>query len=168
MIYCTNCGAPCPDDAKFCGKCGHALSGGAAPGDISRQAPSTAEENQSAGAEQTLWEGRPSDLGDQIRTGLLLNNVRYTITSQRLIVTTGLIGKKSEELELVRVKDITLEKTAMDRMMGVGTITVHSSDPTTPTVLLEDVRDAEKVKDLLRGAVRAEKERSGTRYREDL
>lgn len=166
MIYCTNCGAPCPDDAKFCGKCGHALSGGAATGDTSHQAPSA--EHPPAGGEQTLWEGRPSDLGDQIRTGMLLNNVRYTITSQRLIVTTGLIGKKSEELELVRVKDITLEKTAMDRMMGVGTITVHSSDPTTPTVLLEDVRDAETVKDLLRGAVRAEKEHSGTRYREDL
>ncbi|NGZ73821.1 PH domain-containing protein [Saccharibacillus alkalitolerans] len=166
MIYCTNCGAPCPDDAHFCGKCGKPLH--AAAGTSEGQRQRARAELPDERSEKTLWEGRPSDLGDQIRTGLLMNNVRYKITSQRLIVTTGLVGKKTEEIELVRVKDISLEKTVMDRMMGVGTILVHSSDPTAPEVRLEDVKEAEKVKDLLRAAVREEKERYGTRYREDL
>jgi len=166
MIYCTNCGASNADDANFCGKCGKPLQGEARP-DASSRPPARAEQPD-ARTEKTLWEGRPSDLGDQIKTGLLMNNVRYKITSQRLIVTTGLVGKKSEEVELVRIKDIAMEKTVMDRMMGVGTIIVYSSDPTTPEVRLEDVKEVEKVKDLLRDAVRAEKELYGTRYREDL
>ncbi|OWA36656.1 hypothetical protein B9G55_00815 [Saccharibacillus sp. O16] len=166
MIYCTNCGTASPDEANFCAKCGqplHPASGGA---EASRQ--SARAETPDPRTEKTLWEGKPSDLGDKIRSGLLMNNVHYKITSQRLIVTTGLVGKKSDEVELVRVKDVALEKTAMDRMMGVGTITIYSTDPTTPEIRLEDVPDAEKVKDLLRGAVRAEKEHYGTRYREDL
>ncbi|OWR29466.1 hypothetical protein CDO73_14830 [Saccharibacillus sp. O23] len=166
MIYCTNCGAASPDDANFCGKCGKPLNGAA--GGAKASSGQSRAESPDPRTEKTLWEGKPSDLGDKIRSGLLMNNVHYKITSQRLIVTTGLIGKKSDELELVRVKDVALEKTAMDRMMGVGTITVFSSDPTTPEIRLEDVPDAEKVKDLLRGAVRAEKEHYGTRYREDL
>lgn len=166
MIYCTNCGAPNADDANFCGKCGKPLSGKSASAESAR--PPARAEVPDAREEKTLWEGRPSDLGDQIRTGLLMNNVRYKITSQRLIITTGLVGKKTEEIELVRIKDVALEKTVMDRVMGVGTIIVYSSDPTKPEVRLEDVKEAETVKDLLRGAVRAEKERYGTRYREDL
>lgn len=166
MIYCTNCGAASPDDANFCGKCGKPLNAAAGSAEAARG--QSRAETPDPRTETTLWEGKPSDLGDKIRSGLLMNNVHYKITSQRLIVTTGLIGKKSDELELVRVKDVALEKTAMDRMMGVGTITVYSSDPTTPEIRLEDVPDAEKVKDLLRGAVRAEKEHYGTRYREDL
>ncbi|WP_172251477.1 PH domain-containing protein [Saccharibacillus deserti] len=166
MTYCTNCGAECPDDAKFCGKCGHALRGETPAVDLAQRPAHSAVSD--AQTEQTLWEGRPSDLGDQIRTGMLMNNVHYKLTSQRLLITTGLIGKKTEELELVRIKDVALEKTAMDRMMGVGTILIYSSDPTTPEIRLEDVKDAEKVKDLLRGAIRAEKEHHGTRYREDL
>ncbi|MDO3409152.1 PH domain-containing protein [Saccharibacillus sp. CPCC 101409] len=162
MIYCTNCGAENPDESNFCGKCGKPLHGG------SQAQQQQRAETPDPKTEKTLWEGRPSDLGDQIRTGLLMNNVHYKLTSQRLIITTGLIGKKTEELELVRIKDVALERTVTDRMMGVGTITVFSTDPSTPEIKLEDVKDAEKVKDILRDAVRAEKETYRTRYREDL
>ena len=166
MIYCTHCGAANSADANYCEKCGKPLRSEKTI--LPTQSSSPKITHQDDHAEQTLWEGRPSDLGDQIRTGLLMNNVRYKITSQRLIITTGLMNKKTEEIELVRIKDISMEKTMMDRMMGVGTITVVSTDPTTPEVLLEDVKEVEMVKDLLRDAVRVEKERYNTRYREDL
>jgi uncharacterized membrane protein YdbT with pleckstrin-like domain len=90
------------------------------------------------------------------------------LTSQRVIVKSGLIGKKVEEIELINVKDISVEQSITDRMLGVGSITVITLDVTSPEIVLDDVKDPNVVKDIIRNAVREEKAAHNISYRDNL
>jgi hypothetical protein len=111
------------------------------------------------GAEETLlWRGRP----------YLTIGIRYELTSQRLRVVRGILGRRLEEIELVRVRDTKIKQHAGERALNVGDITVYSTDPTTPEIVLNNVRHANDVRELIRKTTMAEKNRRGLYYREDL
>jgi hypothetical protein len=54
------------------------------------------------------------------RAWYLVASTRYRLTTQRLFAETGLIAKNLEEVELFRVKDVTLRQGVLDRLLGVG------------------------------------------------
>lgn len=111
------------------------------------------------GAEETLlWRGRP----------YLTIGTRYELTTQRLRVVRGILGRRLEEIELVRVRDTKISQHAGERALNVGDITVYSTDPTTPEIVLNNVRHANDVRELIRKTTMAEKNRRGLYYREDL
>lgn len=60
---------------------------------------------------------------------------RYTLTNERLKVTSGLLSKRVDEVELFRVKDTKVYQSILDRLVGLGTITVQSADKTGELVL---------------------------------
>ena len=60
---------------------------------------------------------------------------RYTLTNERLKVTSGLLAKHVDEVELFRVKDTKVYQSILDRLVGLGTITVQSADLTGELVL---------------------------------
>lgn len=105
--------------------------------------------------ETTIWEGRPSRF-TAIRKSL---TERYRATSERLIVDYGLLNRQTEEIELFRVQDLSVERSMFDRMFGVGDIVIHSGDATGGKLVLWDVPDAENVKDIIRKASRVERQR---------
>lgn len=90
-------------------------------------------------------------------------SVRYRLTTQRLIVQTGLIAKHLEEVELFRVKDLTLEQGGLQRILRYGSITVLSSDDTNPQLTLKGVKGVDGVKEQIRNAFRAARKREGLR-----
>ena len=92
--------------------------------------------------------------------------VRYRLTTQRLFVQTGLVAKKLEEVELFRVKDVTLSQGMLDRMLGTGTVTELSTDDTAPRLELAGIRDPLAAKEALRTAFRAARQREGMRTAE--
>lgn len=101
-------------------------------------------------------------------TGILLRwmmtrSTIYELTTQRLRKTTGLLSKKLDELELYRVKDSTLEQPFLLRLFGLGNITIVSSDASLPTLVLEAVPSAYEVREKLRAAVEAERDRKRVR-----
>ena len=97
------------------------------------------------------------------RAWYLVASTRYRLTSQRLFAQTGLIAKNLEEVELVRVKDVTLSQGVLDRLLGVGTVTVLSTDDTAPELDLAGIRDPLAAKEALRTAFRAARQREGLR-----
>ena len=101
-----------------------------------------------------------------LRVWYLVSSTRYRLTTQRLFVQTGLIAKKLEEVELFRVKDVTLSQGVLQRMMGVGNVVVLSSDDTTPQLVLAGILDPLAVKEQLRGAFRTARQREGLRMGE--
>lgn len=121
------------------------------PGAMPRRNANRAEETE-------LWRGRP----------YLTIGTRYELTSQRLRVHRGILGKRIDEIELIRVKDTRVKQHAGERMLNVGDITVISSDATTPDFVLHNVRNPLEVRELIRQAVMKEKDRRGLYYREDL
>ena len=92
---------------------------------------------------------------------------RYKITTQRVVWTKGLISQHDEEIEYVRVRDTNFSQSILQRLFGIGTVTIVSTDATAPvlTIYLPGPREwRERLRDL----VRQEKERSGVTYREEL
>lgn len=63
--------------------------------------------------------------------------IRYRITNYRIDLEHGLLSKKIETLELWHVEDISLYQSAVNRILGVGVITVISRDDTNPQLKLE-------------------------------
>ncbi|MCC6169874.1 MAG: PH domain-containing protein [Caldilineaceae bacterium] len=108
--------------------------------------------------EVELWHGRP----------YLTIGTRYELTSQRLRIHRGILGKRIDEIELIRVKDTRLKQHAGERMLNVGDVSVISADATTPEFVLHNVRNPVEVRELIRKAVIDEKARRGLRYREDI
>lgn len=85
--------------------------------------------------------------------------LHYRLTTQRLFVQVGLIGRRIEEVELIRVDDVSTEQGIIDRMFDVGTVKVASSDTSTPTLLLHGLRDPVAIKEKLRGQVQERRKR---------
>ena len=87
-----------------------------------------------------LWKDRKRFLG------MPLSFTRYMLSEDRLFLSKGFLNVKDEELLLYRVRDISTGRTLLQRMLGVGTVTVLSSDKTNPTLVLKNIKDPIAVK----------------------
>ena len=108
--------------------------------------------------EEVLWRGRPF-------LSLVLD---YTITSERIKITSGLLGKSHENVELIRVQDIDHSQTFGERVLKIGDITVRSHDPSHPEIVLRNVQDPTSVYEILRRAVLSARKRHNFSYREEM
>ena len=79
-----------------------------------------------------------------------LRSTLYTITNQRLMIETGFISKSLSEIDLRYVDDTQFAQTVVDRMLGIGNVTIISSDKSTPTTVLRSIRDPRGVRETLR------------------
>ncbi|MFZ4764576.1 MAG: PH domain-containing protein [Roseimicrobium sp.] len=87
----------------------------------------------------------------------------YELTTQRLRRRSGILDRKLDELELFRVKDYTMEQPFLLRMLGLGNLTLVTSDATTPTVPIRAIANVEEVREMLRQAVQSERDRKRVR-----
>lgn len=98
--------------------------------------------------------------------GLPLSFTRYAISEDRLFLSVGLLNVKDEEVVLYRIRDISVSRSLWQRIFGVGTVTVASSDKTTPSLVLKNVKDPMDVKELLHQQVEEVKLRRRVRVGE--
>lgn len=121
-------------------------------------AAEVAEEEDDEFGEKVLWEGRPL-------LSLVLN---YTITSERIKITSGLLGKAHENVELIRVQDVDHSQTFGERVLKIGDITIRSHDPSHPEIVLRNIQDPSSVYEILRRAVLDARKRHNFSYREEM
>ena len=81
--------------------------------------------------------------------GLPLSFTRYALSEDRLFMSVGFLSIKDDEILLYRVRDIDLERHLFQRLFGVGTITVMSSDKSMPNLVLKNIKDPVMVKELI-------------------
>ena len=96
--------------------------------------------------EDMLWKDRKRQLG------LPISFTKYSLSggeAPRIFRETGLFNLKEEEVLLYRVRDITLTRSFFQRIFGVGTVSLHSSDKTTPTLDLVNISKSKDVKELI-------------------
>ena len=98
--------------------------------------------------------------------GLPLSFTRYSLSEDRLFISEGFLTIKDDEILLYRVRDIDTQRNLWQRMFGVGTVTVVSSDKTMPTLVLKNVKDPVFVKELLHKQVEEMKIRRRVRLGE--
>ena len=111
-------------------------------------------------ADKLLWSDR------KCYFGLPLSFTRYAISEDRLFQATGILNLKYEEILLYRVRDITLSRSFGQRLFGVGSITVTSSDKSRPVLVIQNVKDAPAVKELIHQQVEDMKIRRRVRFGE--
>lgn len=87
----------------------------------------------------------------------------YELTTQRLRIRAGILNKTVDELELFRVRDYTMEQPFLLRLVGLGNLTMITTDATTPTVAMRAIPNVEAVREKLRNAVQNERDRKRVR-----
>ena len=92
---------------------------------------------------QYLWKDRKRYFG------MPLSFTRYMLSEDRLFISVGLLSIKDDEVLLYRVRDIDTKRTLWQRLFGVGTVTVMSSDKTMPVLTLKNIKDPVMVKELI-------------------
>lgn len=81
--------------------------------------------------------------------GMPLSFTRYFLSEDRLFLSVGFLNIRDDEILLYRVRDIDTSRTLWQRLFGVGTVTIVSSDKTMPTLVLKNVKDPVFVKELV-------------------
>ena len=92
---------------------------------------------------QYLWKDRKRYFG------MPLSFTRYMLSEDRLFISVGFLNIKDDEVLLYRVRDIDTSRNLWQRIFGVGTVTVISSDKTMPNLVLKNIKDPVFVKELI-------------------
>ncbi len=98
--------------------------------------------------------------------GLPLSFTRYSLSEDRLFISEGFLNLKDDEVLLYRVRDIDTRRSLWQRIFGVGTVTVVSSDKTMPNLVLKNIKDPVMVKELIHKQVEEMKVQRRVRFGE--
>ena len=81
--------------------------------------------------------------------GMPISFTRYALSEDRLFLSEGCLNLRDDEVLLYRVRDIDTSRRLWQRLFGVGTVTVMSSDKTMPNLVLKNVKDPVGVKEMI-------------------
>ena len=109
---------------------------------------------------QYIWQDRKRYFG------LPLSFTRYALSEDRLFISVGFLSIKDDEILLYRVRDIDTSRSLWQRLFGVGTVTVMSSDKTMPSLVLKNIKNPVAVKEMLHKQVEEMKIRRRVRFGE--
>ena len=98
--------------------------------------------------------------------GMPISFTRYCLSEDRLFLSVGFLNIRDEEILLYRIRDIATKRSLWQRMFGVGTVTVVSSDKTMPILTLQNVKDPVMVKELIHKQVEEMKIQRRVRFGE--
>lgn len=99
-----------------------------------------------------VWQDRK-----RIAFGLPWTFTKYILTKEKLLIQTGILNTKEEEVRLYRIMDMTLRRSLFQRLFGLGTIHCCSADKSTPEFDIKWVPRSAKVKETLSNLVEAER-----------
>jgi uncharacterized membrane protein YdbT with pleckstrin-like domain len=88
----------------------------------------------------------------------------YKITSRRIVVETGVLSKKLEQIDLYRIADYTVDRPFGQRLVGTGNLLLKTFDKTTPQLEVRNIKtDVVALYERVRSATEADKARRGVR-----
>lgn len=102
---------------------------------------------------EIIWSDRKRPI-----CGLPLSFTKYSLTEERLLINTGFLNTEEDEVRLYRILDLKLKRSIWQRMFGVGTIIVNSSDKTLGDFIIKDIKNPHDVKELLSESVEKQRE----------
>lgn len=86
--------------------------------------------------------------------------IRYRLTTQRLFIERGFIGRKIDEVELIRVDDVSVSQNVVQRVFDVGTVMILSTDATHPKLGLIGIQSPVSLKEKVRALMKESRKRS--------
>lgn len=88
-------------------------------------------------------------------------SVAYRLTNQRFVHRRGLLAIRTDRIETIDIDDVAFTQGIIERMMGVGTIRLTSTDRSDPELILRGIEKVQEVASLMDGARRKERVRRG-------
>jgi len=90
---------------------------------------------------------------------------KYEVTPERLIIRRGIVFKSIDEIELYRIKDVRMDFSLLNQLVGIGRICLTSSDETTRAgdLVMRDVPRAHARREEFRRLVDAARRQRGVR-----
>lgn len=107
-----------------------------------------------------LWQDRKRILG------MPISFTKYLIKNNRLYVSRGLFSTNENEVLLYRILDFNLERTLLDKILGVGTIKLITCDPTDKELYLEKIKKPKEIRDMLSDLVERQRKELNIKGRE--
>ena len=98
--------------------------------------------------------------------GMPISFTRYALSEDRLFLSQGFLNIKDDEILLYRVRDIDTSRNLWQRLFGVGTVVVMSSDKSMPSLVLKNIKNPVDVKELIHEQVEEMKIRRRVRVGE--
>lgn len=129
-------------------------------------------------AEKVLWQGSPSQWTNfwafaacvlvipipwAIWRWLVTRSFTYEVTSERIRIRQGVFGRRTDSLELYRVKDASFVQPFVMRLVGIGNVELETSDSSTPLIVIRGVPEGDGLREGILKAVDAVRDRKGVR-----
>ena len=92
----------------------------------------------------------------------------YSLSPDRLFIKRGIFNLKEDEVRLYRIKDISLRRSFIQRIFGLGSVMICSTDSSLKDFELKNVKNSEMIKEKLSDYVEEERERKRVSMREFL
>ena len=102
-------------------------------------------------------------IGIAIWRWLMTASLQYTLTDQRLILRRGVFGRSTDYVELYRVKDSHFTQTFIERLLGLGTIRLRTTQDSLPLVDMNGMNAPEPLWNQIRALVEARRDAKGVR-----
>jgi len=102
-------------------------------------------------------------LGLATLTWLKTASTSYHFAKSRLTWRTGLLSRSAESLELYRIADVTMKQPLLQRLFGVGRVTLRTADANHREVVIEGVPGPDRFRDWLTDAVQQTRRERGMR-----
>lgn len=90
-----------------------------------------------------IWHDRKRILG------MPISFTRYALSEDRLFLKRGFLNVRHDEILLYRVRDLRVSVSLWQRIFGVGSVTVASTDKSIPELTLKNIRQPNEVKELI-------------------
>lgn len=85
--------------------------------------------------------------------------VHYELTTQRFIHQSGILSRRTDRIEVIDIDDVSVKQGLVERIFGVGSVVIQSSDTSHPTLELLGIADVRNVASLIDDIRRKERRR---------
>lgn len=81
--------------------------------------------------------------------GLPLSYTKYTISDEKLTITSGFLSITEDDAFMYKIQDVRLTRSFWERIFKLGTITCYTGDTTHPKLVLEHIKRSGIIKDFI-------------------
>jgi uncharacterized membrane protein YdbT with pleckstrin-like domain len=110
---------------------------------------------------ELLWKDRK-----RIWCGLPWTFTIYSYDEERLFIESGFLNQRQDEIRLYRIMDLTLTRSLVQRIFGMGTIHINSSDKSLGSFDIKNIKNVKEVKEQLSQLVEAQRDKKRVSTRE--
>lgn len=81
--------------------------------------------------------------------GLPFSFTKYTITEEKITITTGFLSITEDDAFMYKIQDVRLTRSLSERIFKLGTITCYTGDTTHPELILQHIKNSGAIKDFI-------------------